>query len=703
MFFIARKRKSAGQGNYPDLEKSRRVIRKGTAVILSVLLFVVAFSGCRNVTTEPQSSNPGGSSLSEIAENSEEGSQTEALSEAGSEPVTAALDYNAMAEDILSKMTTEEKVEQMLMPCFRSKTDGEEKVGVTELDEARAKIIKDHSFGGIILFNQNLENADQGRAFIDSLQKANAEGGAKTKLLIGTDQEGGNVTRVTTGTQMPGSMALAATGNPDLTKECFKIMGEELKSIGINVDFAPVVDVNSNPANPVIGVRSFSDDPKTVSEFGKAGIEGLHEEGLIVSLKHFPGHGDVMTDSHTGLSCIEASLEELREFELVPFKELTKDADMIMTAHIQYPMIETEKYVSIQDGEEITLPATLSRRILTDLLRDEMGFEGVIVTDALDMDAIDTHFEKTDAVKLAINAGADLMLMPFPTYPDEELENVDSFVEDIVKMIESGEISREEIDDSVLRILCMKAKYGLLENQEATVTASGDAKNIVGSQNHHETEWDIATKAVTLLKNEGDALPLKDSEKVVVAIPYTSEENSVQYAVERAKAEGVWREDAEIEPFYYGEVTPETAADSARETIKEADTVIAISALYDRAALNPGGEKPNEAVYLDELEKAVHKKGGKFILLSAQLPYDTARYQKADAIVVCYLASGMRELPGDFAPDLRQYGPNVPAAIFSILGGCKMQGKLPVDIPVIDEEYEYTDEVLYHRGDGLDL
>ena len=184
-------------------------------------------------------------------------------------------------------------------------------------------------------------------------------------------------------------MALAATGNPEYARTMASIYGRELGLVGVNTDFAPVMDINNNPNNPVIGVRSFGDSPETVAEYGIPFMEGLHDQGTIVTLKHFPGHGNTDTDSHTGFPCIESTYEELKDFELVPFQAAFEaGADMIMTAHIQYPKIETDTYTSISTGEEVYLPATMSHTILTDILRGDMGFDGLVVTDALDMAAI---------------------------------------------------------------------------------------------------------------------------------------------------------------------------------------------------------------------------------------------------------------------------------------------------------------------------
>ena len=209
--------------------------------------------------------------------------------------------------------------------------------------------------------------------------------------------------------------------------------------------------MNKNPANPVIGVRSFSDDPQTVSAFGCAYLEGLHSQGIMAALKHFPGHGNTDTDSHTGFPVINSSYEELQTCELITFKAaIDAGADMVMTAHIQYPQIEKETYTSVSTGNRVFLPATMSKTILTDILRGQMGFDGVIVSDALDMAAVADHFSVEDTIRLTINAGVDLLILP--AVKDTNLFKLtDTYVDTAVALAESGVISEERISEAVLR------------------------------------------------------------------------------------------------------------------------------------------------------------------------------------------------------------------------------------------------------------
>ena len=393
-------------------------------------------------------------------------------------------------EEMLSKMTTKEKIAQMLMPAFRT-YDG---VNVTNLNEKIENLIANYGFAGVILFAQNNSSTEQTLKLIDAMQKANIKNEDRPQLLISVDQEGAGVTRLAEGTQGPGNMALGATGDSQNSYNMGAIIGTELNSIGYNVDFAPVVDVNNNPSNPVIGVRSFSDDANTVAQFGSKFMEGLKDKNIITSLKHFPGHGDTSTDSHTGLPRIEKTYSELKQNELIPFIKCIEDgAEMIMTAHIQYPKIETETYTSIKDGSEIELPATLSKKIITDILRNDLGYNGVVVTDAMEMQAIADNFDKLDSAKLAINAGVDIILIPVATTTAEELEALDEYITNVAELVDNGEILEENVNKAVLRILTLKENNGLLNTYSNTnlQTKIDNAKKIVGSKENHDKEWEI--------------------------------------------------------------------------------------------------------------------------------------------------------------------------------------------------------------------
>ena len=600
-------------------------------------------------------------------------------------------------EAMLASMTTQEKVEQMIMPQVRY-FNGEP---VEKLNDALRSMLQRHAFAGVIFFAQNTANAEQTLRLADAIQTANKADG-RTQLLISVDQEGGKITRLATGTQTPGNMALGAIGDAAAAREAAGVIGEELSAIGINVDFAPVMDVNNNPSNPVIGVRSFSDDPDLAAELGAAYISGLQDHGVISALKHFPGHGDTGTDSHTGLPRIDKTYDELRQNELLPFASgIGEGTDMIMTAHIQFPAIEKQTYVSKKTGEEIELPATLSKTMVTDILRGDMGYNGVVITDAMNMDAIADHFAPLDAAAFAINAGVDILLMP--ANPDSEagIASLDAYIDGVTALVNNGTISIATVNAAVRRILRMKYENGLFTEYEND-TLEEDvvrAKATVGSNAHHEAEWRLAKKAITMVKNDGDVLPVQaDGQKIVFLAAYSNEVLSMQYGVERLKDEGKFPATAKLLFDCYAD----TPIDTVLSEIEDADYVIAISELYRASALNPENSNGETYKNLDRIIETVHKNDGNFVLISANLPYDTARFQSADAILLCWSDKGMSEDPRVKGGDVTQYGPNIPAAVYLALSDEEgPEGTLPVNIPKLTADYTYSSEILYPFGYGL--
>ena len=597
----------------------------------------------------------------------------------------------------LSSMSVKEKVEQMIMTDVRY-YDGS---AVEALNDPLTSMLRRHAFGGVIFFAQNTANAEQTLRLSDAVQKANGKAG-RTQLLIGADQEGGKVTRLLTGTQTPGNMALGAIGEESAAREAAGIIGEELSAVGINVNFAPVLDVNNNPANPVIGVRSFSDSPELAAKLGAAYLNGLQDRGVIATLKHFPGHGDTGTDSHTGLPRIEKTLDQLKANELIPFAAAVGEgAEMIMTAHIQYPAIERNTYVSKKTGEPIELPATLSRTVISDILRGEMGYEGVVITDAMNMDAIAQHFDPLDAAVLAINAGVDILLMPVAPDSEEGIARQDAYIDDLAALVKNGTVSPEAVDAAVSRILRLKYRNGLFAEYEPAGLEEeiARAKETVGSKAHHETEWEIAKRAVTLVKNDGGTLPVRAAgKKLLFLAAYSNEVLSLQYGVERLRDEGRLPDSVEVRYDCYSS----TSLDTILSEAEDADYVIAISELYRAAALDPRTETGAANKNLDRIIDATHENGGRFVLLSANLPYDTARFQSADAILVCWSDKGMSEDPRIKGGDVTQYGPNIPAGVYLALSdGEGPQGTLPVNIPKLTAEYTYSTEILYPFGYGL--
>ena len=591
-------------------------------------------------------------------------------------------------DTILSQMSNEDKIAQMIMPSFRKQP------GVNINEDNIKDIISTYNFAGVILYAENTPDIESTIRFVDLLQNANKNN--YSRLLISIDQEGGYVTRLGIGTKMPGNMALTATNNSNYAYNSAKIIGSELKVLGINTNFAPVVDVNSNPSNPVIGIRSFSDDANTVATYSEKFMQGLQSEGIITSLKHFPGHGDTKTDTHTGLAIINKTYDELKQSELIPFQKLINSGtDMIMTAHIEFPNIETDTYVSKKDGNTYTLPATLSKKILTDILRNDMGYNGIIVTDALDMAAISSQFGIEDASIRAINAGVDILLMPY-TY-DSQINEFKAYIQSLASKI-GTEINEDNVNASVRRILKLKEEKGLLEeydnpNLEEKIT---NAKNIVSSKENHNEEFEIAKKSITMIKNDDNVLPINSEDKTVILYEYGSHIEAVNNAIRLLKKDGndINEENISVYPFYKNNQLP---LDEVKEAVKDAKNVVMIRSSYGNADLkDPDVDKMNELI------DYVHEKGGKVIAMSTQLPYDIVKFKNADALVLTYFANGIWINLDDYEKELPSYGPNVMAGIYMLFTQKdNMNGVLPVNIYNLDDNNNYTNELLYQRGFGL--
>lgn len=638
-----------------------------------------------------------------------------AATEADAASTEAAAEDDAAIDALLAQMTLREKIEQMMIVCYRvwkeapadagaggtMTVENQEQqataVNVTELNDTLRADLREHHYGGTILFAENCHDAEQTLRLVRDIQRTSVEGGG-LPLIVAIDQEGANVARLGFGTTGVGNMALAATGDPENARRMARVYGEEMRLLGINTNYAPVLDVNNNPMNPVIGIRSFSDSPEVVSTFGLAYLQGLRDTGTIGALKHFPGHGNTATDSHTGFPVIDASYEELKNFELIPFQRaIDAGADMIMTAHIQYPQIETETYTSVSTGETMYLPATMSPAILTDILREDMGFTGVVVTDALEMAAIADHFRPEDVLALAINAGADMLLLP-PVTDAASLEKVNEMVGTAVTLAENGTIDADRIDESVRRILRMKKKYGLLDAgyEEVTDAEVTTAAEGTGSAAHKETEFDIAVKALTLVKNENNAFPLQadadDSTLFLFADSCASRVATGELVKQRIAENGMLLAGKEIGVLVN---TRENEAE-CREKALAADHCILINRMYDMTNLDPAHDNGFSTAVFDSILRDRKEAGKQTIVISCQLPYDAARFPDADAILLCYYSAVMRELPPETGAK-SAFAPNLAAALMSCFGGGEVTGKLPVDLPALDESYRFTEEILFER------
>ena len=400
----------------------------------------------------------------------------------------AAVDTRSWAERTFAELTLREKVGQLIMPWVL----GDYAPEGSPSHERILEFVHNQGIGGVIM---SVGTPLEVGAKLNDLQ-----GHAKVPLLVGADLETGAGFRMRGAMYMPGSielggatqfpslMAVGAAGDERLAYEMGRVTAVEARAVGIHVPFAPVLDVNNNPENPIINVRSFGESPTEVSRMGIAFIRGVQENGAIATGKHFPGHGDTDIDSHLALPVIRHDRARMDSVELRPFKEAI-DAGMsaIMTAHISVP--------SLNGG--LSEPSTLSPMVLTSVLRDEMRFDGIIFTDAMDMSAIARQHSAGEAAVRAIEAGADVILMP----PD-----VEQAIEGIVEAVHSGRLTEARIDASVRRILRTKESLGLGSQRFVALDKVGA---VVGVPEHTAVADEIAERSITLLQNRSDLLPLR--------------------------------------------------------------------------------------------------------------------------------------------------------------------------------------------------
>ena len=333
-------------------------------------------------------------------------------------------------------MTLEEKVGQLLVVGLEGYT----------IDDNARKMIEDYHISGFILFDRNVENASQLIDLINSLKRANSKN--RLPLFISVDEEGGRVSRMPEELiKLPSNREVGKVNDKNLSYEIGTIIAKEIKSFGFNMNFAPVLDIDSNPQNPVIADRSYGSSAEIVSKFGIESMKAIRSAGIIPVVKHFPGHGDTSVDSHAGLPTVDSDIDRLKNFELIPFSEAIKNqADAVMVAHILLNKIDPE------------YPASLSKIIITDILRKELNFDGVVITDDMTMAAITENYDIGDAAVRAVNAGSDIVLVC------HGWANGTKVLDELTRAVKSGSISEKRLDESVYRILKLKYKYKLTDD-----------------------------------------------------------------------------------------------------------------------------------------------------------------------------------------------------------------------------------------------
>lgn len=567
---------------------------------------------------------------------------------ATAQPVTA----DAEAQRALRGLSLGEKVGQLFVTWVNGKS-ADEVNPKNKADfgvDTPAQVIEKYHLGGVIYFNNdsrdNFDDPAQVARLSNGLQQAAVRSGARIPLQIATDQEGGTVTRMgAPATELPNAMAISAGRDVGAAKEAARILGHELRAVGINQDFAPDADVNSNPANPVIGVRSFSGRPDLASQFVAAEVEGFQNSGrrsetVSATAKHFPGHGDAAQDSHLELPRIDRTEASWREVDVPPFKAAIKAGiDSIMSAHIEFPSLDPS-------GE----PATLSKPILTGKLREELGYRGVIVTDSLSMEGVRELHSDAEIPVLALKAGADQLLMPV---------NLDLAINSVLDAVRKGEISERRIDQSVLRILKLKLNRGILTSP---FVDPAKVASKVGTPANLATAQGIADHSVTAIRNDGGVLPLKQQ-------PGTALVTGWGVSTTTSLAAKLTAHGTKATALQTGQVPTDAQIAQAVAAAKNVDLVVVLT--------NNVGTFPLQG----KLLQALADSGKPVVAVAAQIPYD-AGY---DNPIPTWLAT---------------YGyisPSLEALAKVILGKVKPQGKLPVDVPAGKD----VGTVKYPFGHGL--
>jgi beta-N-acetylhexosaminidase len=490
---------------------------------------------------------------------------------------------------------------------------------------------------GVTLFRPfNIESPAQIKKLNQSLQDLARELGLPL-LLIGTDQEGGQLMAFGDGTPLPGNMALGATRSPELARKAGEVLGRELAAIGVNVNYAPCADVNINPNNPVVGVRSFGEDPKLVGELAAAMIEGIQSQGVAATVKHFPGHGDTASDSHHGLGTVPHSRERLHSVELTPFRSaLQADAKLVMTAHLGILSI---------DGESAP-PATLSPNIINGLLRQDLGYTGVVITDAMDMHAIrQGELLREDSLRAA-QAGADILLMT--TDPQDHMRAYES----LLQGAQNGELSQENLRASIDRI--MQLKGWLTEN------ATSPDLSVIQCAEHMAIANEIAEKSITLVRDEKKYLPIRlEAEKriaVIIPVPKDLTPADTSSYIQPKLAESIRAYHAQTDEFKMPYAPSEQDTSKVLEQVREYDVLI-------MGTINAYAEEKQA-----EFVRQLLQMGKPVIIIAMRLPYDLAVFPQSSTYVCTY---------GILEPSMR-------AVAKAVFGHSEMTGRLPVSIPGLE-------------------
>ncbi|GAA2396204.1 glycoside hydrolase family 3 N-terminal domain-containing protein [Streptomyces coeruleofuscus] len=559
---------------------------------------------------------------------------------------------------LVSRMTLEEKVGQLfVMRVYGHSATAPDQADIdANLKEigvrTAAELVEKYRVGGIIYFAwaHNTREPHQIADLSNGIQRASLELPRGLPVIVSTDQEHGIVARVgRPATLFPGAMAVGAGGSRSDARALGRIAGRELRAMGIRQDYSPVADVNVNPANPVIGVRSFGADPRAVAALVAAEVAGYQGSGVAATAKHFPGHGDTNVDSHTGFPTITHSRELWEKLDAPPFRAaIAAGIDSIMTAHLMVPALD-------DSGD----PATLSRPILTGILRERLGYDGVVVTDSLGMEGVRTKYGDDRVPVLALKAGVDQLLNP----PDLDLAwNA------VLAAVRNGELTEARLDESVLRVLRLKTKLGLFR---APYVSQKGVDRAVGTRAHLAAADRIAERTTTLLVNEGRLLPLSRRRypKVLVVGADPASPSGTTGPPTGVLAAALTELGFTATALPTG--TSPSAAVIARAVAAAQDADAVVAATYNLTA--GSGQKT--------LVEQLAATGRPVVAVATRNPYDVAHLPSVPACLAAYSWTDV---------ELR-------AAARVIAGRVEPRGKLPVAVRRADD----PEQVLYPIGHGL--
>jgi beta-N-acetylhexosaminidase len=526
-----------------------------------------------------------------------------------------------------------------------------------------AQAIAKYQPGGVIYYttrqpcatcasDDNIGDPAQVANLSNGLQTAALAQPAHIPLQISVDQEGGALVArfLAPATQMPGNMALGAGRSAQDAFDSAKVIGEELKSVGVTQDYAPVSDVNINPNNPVIGIRSVGGDPDLVSDLASAQVKGYHAGGISSVAKHFPGHGDTGVDSHFGLPQVTHTRAQFEAIDLPPFKaDIAAGVDTIMTAHVVFPAVDPSG-----------APATMSHKILTGVLRDELGFKGLIVTDALDMAGATSTYPPNVAPVQAILAGADQLLIP---------PQMDTAYGAVLDAVKNGTISRQRLDASVYRVLMHKYQHGIFSNPMVDPAV---APTVMGAPDHLAAAQAITDRTTTLVKNGAGLLPLAAGPRKVLVAGWGA--STTQTIANAMAARG-----ATTQVLESGTTPSATQIDDAAAAAQGSDLVV-VSTNNAYAVDASTGQPTASAAAQTRLVKALLATGTPVVVTAMRNPYDVASFPEAPTVLDTY----------GYTTD------QVESLVRVLFGEVNPTGKLPVSIPRADGTGE-----LFPFGHGL--